>query len=310
MGRYILRRILLMIPIVLSVTFVVFFVMNLKSDDIPYMILGPEAKDEQVQALKEELGLDKPLLVRYFMYIRDIVVYQDFGTSYKWNRPVWDDVVTKLPISIKISFFGILIAVAMGVPLGILAGANHNKPIDRVINVFASIISSVPAIWLLMLLMLVLSLKLRLLPSSGIETWKGYVIPCLGLGISYAAGELRYTRTMLLETVRQNYVDTARAKGVPERVVITKHALKNALLPVITLTGSHFGGLIGGAVVCDTMFAMQGLGSFMMSGINNRDTPIACGCIVVLSVVFSLVMLLVDILHALIDPRIKARYAK
>jgi|LSQX01.1.fsa_nt_gb peptide/nickel transport system permease protein len=311
MGRFVIKRLLMMIPIVLAVTFIIFFIMDFSSSNIAYLILGADnATDEAVAKLNASLGLDKPLLYRYGKYIYDIVVNHSLGNSYTWNRPVWDDVMAKLPVSVIVSFNGMLVATLIGLPVGIFSAVKQYSATDKVATVSSLFISAIPGFWLAMMLMLLFSLKLRLLPTSGIANGLGYILPAFSLGIPYAAIQLRYTRSSMLETIRQEFVDTARSKGVPERVVIWKHALKNALLPVITVTGTNFGGLIGGAVVTETIFALPGVGYFMMTGINSRDIPIVCGCVVVLATLYSLVMLLIDLMHAMIDPRIKARYAQ
>jgi len=310
MSRYVLRRFLLMIPIVLIVTMIIFCILNTNTDSILYSIAGLNAKQEVIDQLAAEMGLDQPLIVRFFQYIGDIIFRQDFGRSYITNRPVWGDIVSKLPVSLRVSFNAMLVSVAIGVPLGIISAVKQYSVLDRVCTVTSMFISAVPAFWLSMMLVLAFSVTLRWFPTSGLDSWKGYILPAFGLGLPYAAQQMRYTRTAVLETIRQEYIDTARSKGVPERKVIIKHALKNAMLPVITVVGTNFGGLIGGAVVTETLFALPGIGSYMMSGINSRDVPIVCGSIVILSLLYSIVILLIDLLHALIDPRVKARYAK
>lgn len=310
MGRYIIRRLLLLIPIVLCVTFIIFCVLNSNTNSIVYSIVGNDATAEVVEKKVAELGLDKPVIVRFAKYVYDIVIRHDFGRSYSFNRPVWNDIVSKLPISILVSFNGMLVATVIGIPLGILSAVKQYSVLDRVSTVASMFISAVPAFWLSMMLVVWFAVGLKILPTSGNETWLGYVLPAFGLGLPYAASQMRYTRTSVLETIRQEYVDTARSKGVPEQKVIWKHALKNALLPIITVTGTNFGGLIGGAVVTETLFALPGIGSFMMTGINSRDVPVVCGSIVVLSALYSFIILVIDLLHALIDPRVKARYAK
>lgn len=310
MIRYVLKRLLLMIPVVLIVTFVIFAILNSNVDSILYSVAGLDAKEEVIAKVAKDLGLDKPLIVRYFKYIGDIVLHQDFGRSYIQKRQVWGDILAKLPVSLRVSFNGMLVATIIGVPLGILSAVKQYSFLDKVATVSSMFLSAVPAFWLSMMLVLLFSVTWRLLPTSGIDSWVGYILPAIGLGLPYAAQQLRYTRTSVLDAIRQEYVDTARSKGVPERKVITKHVVKNSLLPIITVTGTHFGGLIGGAVVTETLFALPGIGSYMMSGINSRDVPVVCGSIVVLSLLYSIVILVIDLLYALIDPRIKARYAK
>lgn len=310
MSRYILKRILLMIPIVVIVTMLIYCILNTNTDSILYSIAGLEAKEEVIEQLKVEMGFDKPIIVRYFKYLYNVVVHQDFGTSYIGNRPVFDDIMGKLPVSIRVSFNAMLVSTLIGIPVGIISAVKQYSILDRICLVVSTFISAVPAFWLSMMLILGFAVKLHMFPTSGIDTWKGYILPAFGLGLPYAASQMRYTRTAVLETIRSEYVDTARSKGVPEQKVIMKHALKNAMLPVITVVGTNFGALIGGSVVTETLFALPGIGSYMMAGINSRDVPIVCGTIIVQATIFSVVVLLVDLLHAAIDPRIKARYAK
>jgi len=310
MIRYILKRVLLMIPIVVVVTMLIYCILNSNTDSILYSIAGLEASEEIINELKVEMGFDKPVIVRYFKYLYNVVFHQDFGHSYIGNRPVWDDIISKLPVSIRVSFNAMLVSTLIGIPIGIISAVKQYSILDRVCLVVSTFISSVPAFWLSMMLILCFAVTFRLLPTSGIDTQLGYILPAFGLGLPYAASQMRYTRTAVLETIRQEYVDTARSKGVPEQKVIMKHALKNAMLPVITVVGTNFGALIGGSVVTETLFALPGIGSYMMAGINSRDVPIVCGTIIVQATIFSVVVLLVDLLHAAIDPRIKARYAK
>ena len=310
MSRYILKRILLMIPIVVIVTMLIYCILNTNTDSILYSIAGLDAKAEVIEQLKVEMGFDKPVVVRYFKYLYNVVVHQDFGTSYIGNRPVFDDIMGKLPVSIRVSFNAMLVSTLIGIPVGIISAVKQYSILDRVCLVVSTFISAVPAFWLSMMLILGFAVKLRMFPTSGIDSWVGYVLPAFGLGLPYAASQMRYTRTAVLETIRSEYVDTARSKGVPEQKVIMKHALKNAMLPVITVVGTTFGALIGGSVVTETLFALPGIGSYMMAGINSRDVPIVCGTIIVQATIFSVVVLATDLLHAAIDPRIKARYAK
>ncbi len=310
MGKYILKRLLLMIPIVLIVTFIVFFILNLNSNSIVYTIVGNHATPEIIEEAIHKYGLDKPILVRFYNYMKNIIIYQDFGKSYNFGRPVWDDIVAKVPVSMIVAFNGMLVAALIGIPVGILSAVKQYSMLDRICTTVSMFMAAIPAFWLCMMLVLFFSVTLRIFPTSGNDTWLHYVLPAFGLGLPYAAQEMRYTRTAVLETIRQEYVDTARSKGVPEKKVVWKHALKNAMLPVITVTGANFGGLIGGAVVTETLFVLPGLGSFLMQGINKRDVPMVCGSIFVLSLLYSVIMLCIDLLHALIDPRVKARYAK
>lgn len=310
MARYVIKRLLLVIPIVLAVTFLIFFIMELTPGNPATIILGPGATEEAIAALTEELGFDEPFFYRYLKYVYDIVVHQDMGDSYMWGKPVWNDIVSRLPVTIMISLNAMVVATLIGVPIGVISAVKQYSFLDQASTVISLFFSAVPAFWLAMMMIYLFSLVLGLLPSSGVTSWQSFIMPAFSLGIPYAAVVLRYTRSSMLETIRQDYVDTARAKGITEKKVIWKHALKNAILPVITVVGTTFGGLIGGAVVTETIYAMPGLGSFMVSSIKNKDIPVVCGCVVVLSTLYCLIILGVDLLHAFVDPRIKARYSQ
>lgn len=309
MIRYIIKRILLMIPIILCVTFLIFFIMDLMPGTPAQTILGPEATTEAVEALNEELGYNKPLIYRYGKYVYDIVVHQDMGNSYSWKRPVWNDVIDRLPTSITIAANGIVVAILFGIPIGVISAVKQYSALDRASTFTSLLLGAIPAFWLSMVLIVVFAVKLKWLPTSGTGSLKHYILPALGLGLGYAAKEMRYTRSSMLDSVRQDYIDTARSKGVPEWRIIWKHALQNALLPVITMTGTTFSSLIGGALVSEQVFALAGVGSLMTTAIYSKDIPIVMGCVVVLATLYSVILLMIDILYALVDPRIKARYS-
>lgn len=310
MARYVTKRIMWMIPIVLAVTFIIFFIMELTPGNPATIILGPQATVEQVNELNSKLGFDKPFLYRFAKYVYDIVVHRDMGNSYLWGRPVWNDIINRLPVTILISFNAMLVATLIGVPIGVISAVKQYSILDQVVTATSLLFSAVPSFWLAMMIIYFFTLTLGILPSSGIDTWRCYIMPAISLGIPYAAMELRYTRSSMLETIRQDYIDTARSKGVPERNAIWKHAFNNALLPVITITGTNFGGLIGGAIVTETIYAMPGIGSLMVLGIKGKDIPIVCGCVIVISTIYCSVILLIDLLHAMVDPRVKARYSR
>jgi peptide/nickel transport system permease protein len=309
MIRYVVKRVLLMIPIILAVTFLIFFILDLMPGTPAQTILGQEATAEAVEELNRELGYDKPFIYRYAKYVFDIIVHQDMGNSYSWKRPVWNEVINRLPTSIIVAANGMLVAIIIGIPIGVLSAVKQYSALDKISTFISLLLGAIPAFWLSMVLIVVFSIKLGWLPTSGLGSLKHYILPAFGLGLGYAAKEMRYTRSSMLDSVRQDYIDTARSKGVPERRVIWKHALQNAMLPVVTMTGTTFSSLIGGALVSEQVFALSGVGSLMTTAIYSKDIPIVMGCVVVLATLYSVILLLIDILHAMIDPRIKARYA-
>jgi len=309
MYRYIAKRLVLMIPVILGVSLVVFGILALTPGDPASTILGSGATQAEIDALNHELGYDKPVIVRYFNWVFD-ALRGDLGTSYMTKQPIASTVFGKIPISLTIAFNAIFCAALLGIPVGILSAVKQDSLLDTIPTSISIFLASLPAFWLGMMLMLIFAVRLGWFPTSGIETWKGYVLPMLTLGIPYSAQQMRFTRSSMLETIRQDYIRTARAKGQKERAIIWKHAMKNALMPVITIIGVNFGALLGGAVVTETLFTIPGLGSYIVNGIKQKDVPVVMGGTVVLAILFSFVMLLVDLLYAFVDPRIKAKYAK
>ena len=296
-----------MIPIVLGVSLVIFSIMALTPGDPATSILGADATKEAIDQLNHELGYDQPFFTRYINYMWD-AIHLDFGKSYTTMLPVGDELISKLPISFAVAMNAIICAALIGIPIGIISAVKQYSLWDTLPTFIAMFLASAPAFWLGMMLMLFFSLKLKWLPTGGISSWKCYILPMLSLGLPYAAQQLRFTRSTMLETIRQDYVRTARAKGANERTVIWKHALKNALLPVITVMGVNFGALLGGAIVTETLFSIPGIGTFIVNGIYAKDVPVVMGGTICLAVMFSFIMLAVDLLYAFVDPRIKAKY--
>lgn len=307
MHRYILRRVLMMIPVLLGVTFIVFSIMNITPGDVASLILGPEAPLEAKQQLTIELGLDKPFLQRYVTYIVN-ALQGDFGRSYRTNRPVFEEVFSRFPTTLKLAILGIVTAAIFGVTIGVLSAVKQYSILDMVSTVFAMFMAVVPVFWLGLMMILLFSLKLRWLPSNGIGSPAHYIMPTISLAVPAAAEIMRLTRSTMLETIRQDYIRTARAKGAKEGTVIFKHALRNALLPVITATGISFGMLLGGTVIAEAVYVIPGLGTLIINAIRTKDIPQVMASILWLSLVFCIIMLIVDLLYAFIDPRIKAKY--
>ncbi len=309
MGRYVLKRILLLIPVLLGVSFIIFTIMAVQKGNPGRLILGAEATEEAVQMLNERLGVNRPFFVRYFSYLGNLLK-GDMGNSYRTSQPVFNDIKSRIPVSFMIALDSIVLAVIVGVPLGILSAVKQYSFIDTVSTVFAMLIAAIPAFWSAMMLVLVFSLKLGWLPSSGVSSWKNFILPMISLAIPYTGTMLRMTRSSMLETIRADYVRTAKAKGVPQRKVIFKHALQNALLPIITVIISSFGGLLGGAIITESVYSMPGLGTMIILGIRQRDTPSVMGATITLAFMFGVIILIADLLYAFVDPRIKAKYSK
>ncbi len=310
MIRYVIKRLGMMIFVLLGVAFVVFSIMEFSPGDPAHMMLSDNATLEEIQAFNEKFGIQKPFLVRFFDYITGLVTRFDFGTSWLTGRPVLDTLLERVPITLTIAFSSIAFASVVGVTLGVLSAVHQYSPLDYTARVTAMFFAAIPVFWLGMMLAILFAMKLHWLPASGVGSWKNYVLPMLTLGIPYSARILRSTRSYMLEAVRQDYIRTARAKGVPEKIVIWKHAFQNIALPVINTIGVYVGGLLGGAVVTETVFGCNGLGQFIINSVKRKDIPCVTGGTVFLAMIFSFILLAVDLIHAAIDPRIKARYSK
>ncbi len=309
MSRYIAKRLLMLIPVVIGVTFLVFFILNLSPGDTAAMIAGEGADAETIEATRKDLGLDQPVIIQYGKYMWNLL-HGDMGQSYKTKREVFPTLMAAFPNTAKLAFWSILVAVAIALPVGIISATRQYSAVDNVGMVVALLGVATPNFWLGLMLIILFSLNLGWLPSGGMGGWKNYIMPAITLGTGDAALITRMTRSSMLEVVRQDYIRTARAKGVPEKRVILKHALRNALIPVVTVIGLQFGSLLGGATLTETVFAWPGVGRTIVDAIKSKDTPIVMGGIVLLTITFSVVNLLVDILYAFIDPRIKAQYKK
>ncbi len=308
MHKYIIRRLLLLIPVMLGVSFIVFTMMYFTPGDPARIMLGESAPEAEVKRLRDDLGLNDPFFVQYARYVKNAAIHQDLGRSYITKRPVFDEIAARFPNTLKLAALGVLVAVVIGVPIGIISATRQYSVFDNVSMVFALIGVSMPNFWQGLLLILLFSVQLKWLPSSGFDTWKHMILPAVTLGTSSAAIIARMTRSSMLEVIRQDYIRTARAKGQAERVVINRHALKNALIPIITVVGLQFGYLLGGAVLTESIFGISGVGRLMVDAIKSRDMLLVQGGVLFIAITFSIVNLGVDILYAFVDPRIKSQY--
>lgn len=308
MLKYIGKRLLAMIPVIIGITILVFFIMKLAPGDPARMILGDNATEEALAAKRAELGLDKPLLVQYGNYMIGLL-HGDMGISWTNERSVSDEVFSRFPATLKLAAVSALVSIVLAIPLGILAAIKRNTFFDHASMALSLIGISMPAFWLALMLMLLFSVRLGWFPVQGAaDGWRSYVLPSIAIGFMNMAAIARTTRSSMLDTISQDYIRTARAKGISENEVIMHHAFRNALIPTITVIGVQLGGLIGGAVLTETVFAWPGLGRYIVQSVNGRDIPAVMGCIIVMAVAFSLVNLLVDLLYGFIDPRIKSMY--
>jgi len=308
MGRYILKRLLQMIPVVLGVTILVFTMMYFIPGDPVAMMLGSEATPAQIAAVRDELGLNDPYLIRLGKFIGAIFLHFDFGESWVYHTPVTTELMHRLPRTLTIAFFCIMIQIFLGIPLGIIAAVKQDSWIDRTAMFAALFGISMPNFWIALMLVLLFSVRLRWLPPYGIGGLQYYILPVLALCFVGVATQARQTRSSMLEVIRSDYIVTARAKGMSESRILFRHALPNALLPVITVIGNGMGMMLAGAVVIEMIFAIPGVGWYLVSGIGNRDYAIVQSSVIFLAIAFALIMLMVDIVYAIVDPRIKARF--
>lgn len=313
MLRYIGKRLLWMIPIVLGVAILVFTMMTFCPGDPAEIILGTTATEADLVAKRMELGLDDPYIVRLAKYLSDVFLHFDLGTSWITNISIGAAIAERMPRTLILAVVTLVIAFGLGIPLGIVAATHQNKWQDHLSMILALVGVAVPNFWLALLLIILFSVKLGWLPAMGIGTGlagiKYYILPAVSNCAGALANCARQTRSSMLDVIRADYITTARAKDVPERMVISRHALKNALIPIITMMGTSFGRLLGGAMIIETIFSLPGMGSYIIGAVNNRDYPIVQGGSIVLAIAFSIAMLLIDLLYAAVDPRIKAQYA-
>ncbi|MCJ8342285.1 MAG: ABC transporter permease [Cetobacterium sp.] len=307
MHKYILKRLVLLIPVLLGVSFLVFTIMSFTPGDPAQLILGENAPKEAILKLREEMGLNKPFLFQYFNFVKN-AIFGDFGRSYTTGRDVFGEIFSRFPNTLVLAVLGVAISVLIGIPLGIISATKQYSLLDSVSMIGALLGVSMPNFWLGLMLILGFSVHLGWLPSGGFDSWKSVILPAITLGSGSAAIVTRMTRSSMLEVIRQDYIRTARAKGVAEKKVINKHALKNALIPVITVIGLQFGGLLGGAVLTESVYSWPGVGRMMVDAIRQKDSPTVLATVVFLAATFSIVNLLVDILYAYVDPRIKSQY--
>lgn len=307
MHKYILKRILMMIPVIIGVSLLVFTVLKLAPGDAARIVAGSEADEATVAAVRHELGLDRSYIEQYLTYMMNLL-RGDMGNSYNTGKPVFSEIMSRIPTTFTLAFFGMLVSVIIGIPLGIISATRQYSLLDNFSTLFALAGVSMPNFWMGLMFILFFSLKLGILPSGGDGTLRGFVMPALVTGVGAVANLMRTTRSSMLDVIRQDYIRTAYAKGADEGRVTLVHALRNALIPVVTVIGLHFGTSLGGAVINETVFSLPGLGKLMITGINQKDEPIVMGCLITFAFIFSIVNLLVDILYAFIDPRIKAQY--
>ena len=304
MFHYILRRLMLMIPILLGVSTLVFFIIHLVPGDPVDILLGETALDVNKQVLRQALHLDKPIFVQYGYYVWNLI-HGDLGTSLVTNKPVLPTILSRYPATLQLSLAAMIIAILIALPLGVLAAVKKYSIVDNV-SMFVSLLGvSMPNFWLGPLLIIFFSIHLDWLPVSGRGTISHMILPSVTLGAALASILTRMTRSSLLEVITNDYVRTARAKGMRESRVIFKHALMNALIPIITVLGLQFGVLLAGSIITESIFSWPGIGREIVQALQRRDYPMVQGCVLFISFTYVVVNLLTDIMYSIIDPRIR-----
>jgi peptide/nickel transport system permease protein len=332
MLRFILKRLLQAIPVLLGILTIVFFVMRVFAPDPVGLLLGQQATGERIAALREYMGLNEPLIVQYGKFMAQVLT-GDLGTSLKSRQPVLNEILIRLPATIELGLCGMLVSVIIGLSVGITASNRQNSLFDRLSMVLGLIGVSIPAFWMALMMIILFGVNLGWLPISGrlsmsvplqtitgfniidslitgnwralIESLRHLVMPSICIGLVSSAGTARLTRSTMLEVIRQDYIRTARAKGLRENTVILRHAFKNASIPIVTSLGMQLGGIVGGAMLTETVFSWPGVGTYMVNGINNYDYAVVQAGALVLSASFVIMNLVVDILYGYLDPRIR-----
>jgi len=307
MVKYILKRLLMLIPVVIGITFLIFMIMSVAPGNIAALTAGSDATLEDIQAKEHELGLDRPVIVQYVDYMSH-VVRGDLGASWYNGYQVIDEFKMRLPNTLKLGCFGMLIAAVIAIPLGITAAVHQYGVLDITTLIGSMIFASIPAFWLGLLLQLLFCIKMSIFPATGSESFVHFILPAITLSALHTAWQTRTSRTYMLETIKQDYIRTARAKGASEIRVITRHALRNAMIHILTSLGTTFASLLGGTVVIETVFGIAGTGSMLINAVKMRDTPVVVGVVMVISIFVGIVNLLVDLLYAAVDPRVKLGY--
>ncbi|MDO4648394.1 MAG: ABC transporter permease [Eubacteriales bacterium] len=307
MLKYIVKRVLLMIPVILCVTILVFTMMQMAPGDPAEVILGSTATAEQINELREEMGLNDPYIVQLGRYMKNVFLHFDFGRSYVTNISVGTELISRFPKTLTFAVWGMVLSLALGIPLGITAAVHHNTAVDYGSMALALIGTSLPGFWFALLLIMLFSQKLGWLPAYGIGGIKYWILPIASTAFAGVTTMARQMRSGMLEVIHSDYITMAKAKGVKQKAVIYKHALPNALIPVITVAGMSFGTSLGGTLIAETIFSIPGVGVYIVNAVNNRDYNVVQGGVILLAITFSIIMLVCDLLFAAIDPRVKAQ---
>ena len=304
MREFLVRRTLQAVAVMLCISAITFFVLNIVPGDPVRIMLGDMASEEALETVRHRMGLDQPILKQYITWLTNML-HGDFGVSYFQRAPVMQLLGRSLAVTARLAGFAYLFALISGVTIGVLAAVNHGNAIDRALMSIAVLGISAPAFWVALLLQIVFALGLHWFPLSGTKTAAHFVLPVIALGTRYFASIARVTRTAMLDVLSQDYMRTAEAKGLGKWYVILRHGLRNALIPIITIAGTQLGDIFTGSILVETIFSMNGVGSLMVNSINQRDLPLIEGGVMYIALICVVVYLIVDILYALVDPRIR-----
>lgn len=304
MGRYFVRRLLETIPLMLIISIFVFMFIHLLPGDPAKTLAGVEATTEEVEAIREEFGLNDPLIVQYANYMKDLARGY-MGRSLKSSTPVTELILSRFQFTIRLVFAGVLWAPVLGIFIGVMCAIKRGKAFDLGGMLFAIAGLSAPGFWVGLMLIQIFAVNLGWLPSGGLDSWKSLILPSIVMGLGIMAVLARYSRSSMLETLREDYVRTARAKGQKESIVMFRHAFKNSLIQVVTILGLQIGGLLSGSVITETIFSIPGMGRLLVDSIGYRDYPTIQGLLMIFSLQYVLINLLVDLLYGVINPKIR-----
>lgn len=307
MRKYVLKRLLQIILVIVGVTFLVFTLLHFSPGDPAQMILGVGAKPEEIAMAREQMGLNDPMIVQYLRYMGNLL-RGDFGTSYTTKQPVIRMIGIRLPNTLILSFGSLFLILIVSIPLGIVLAVKQNSVFDNVMRVVTLLLAAMPIFWLGLMLIILFSVNLGLLPSNGLESPEAAIMPLICLSAAGWTVNSRLVRASMLDVIRQDYIRTARAKGIRYDRILRKHALKNALLPIVTSIGMEIGQCVGGSVIIETVFGINGLGKMMIEALRQKDIPTIMSGVVIAAVIIALANLLTDLAYAAIDPRIKSMY--
>ena len=308
MAKYISKRLLQAIFVLLGVSLVAFIILHLSGDPLS-LLISSGATPEQEAAIRTKMGLDDPLYIQYFRFLAQIL-HGDFGESLYYKQSTLSLIMNRLPATIQLTFAGMLVAIVIGIPLGIIAATKKDSVVDSVVRIIAICGQAIPSFWLGLMMILIFSVKLKWLPTSGRGTFAQMIMPAITVGLFSMASVCRLTRSTMIETLKTDYIRTAKAKGLHKARIIVVHALRNSLLPVVTTIGMEIGHLLGGTLLTETIFSWPGIGSLVVQAITNRDYPLVQTAVLITAFMFVIVNLIVDLLYAVIDPRIDVTNAK